>query len=129
MERFEANDHDEKEKATTKLPFSSLRTVVPATRELGEDEIANIGQENEGLVASRSPQETSGGDEPAAEGDEPAVPKRCFVHDMMPSDEKLQCNLVAEHDAQTHRIEWKATDDVHPESAEGDELEKQSTLR
>ncbi|TLS21685.1 uncharacterized protein PpBr36_09627 [Pyricularia pennisetigena] len=47
-----------------------------------------------------------------------------FDFPLMPADDKVQCNKTAHSDYITHVVEWRATDNIDPESAEADELEK-----
>ncbi|KAI0521591.1 hypothetical protein F5B22DRAFT_634494 [Xylaria bambusicola] len=48
-----------------------------------------------------------------------------YDHQLHPiADHKIQCNRVAEHEWQHHRIEWSWTDDIDPESSAGKELEE-----
>ncbi|KAI3340864.1 hypothetical protein F4824DRAFT_355924 [Ustulina deusta] len=47
-----------------------------------------------------------------------------YYHQLHPAaDHKIQCNRVAEHDWQHHRIEWSYTDDIDPKSSGGQELD------
>ena len=52
----------------------------------------------------------------------PTIPF-AFHHPLLPSSLCLQKNLVSERTVQSNTITWRCTDNIHPESQEGDELE------
>lgn len=58
----------------------------------------------------------------------PSVPFS-FHHPLLPSSLCLQKNRVSEKSTQTNIITWRCTDDIHPESQEGDELEEKGRGR
>lgn len=118
LERFDAGSDSEKGKSDSKLHFSELRSVIPQTEEGPPPRAGdNWDVEHEGIDAEN-------GDSRPEE-----KPQRHFVHDMMPDEKKIQCNKLAESEDRTYRIEWNATDNVRPESAEGDQLEQQGRGR
>lgn len=47
-----------------------------------------------------------------------------FDFPLNPADDKVQCNMTAHNEYITHVVEWRATDNIDPKSAEADELEK-----
>ncbi|KAH9436403.1 hypothetical protein MCOR02_000075 [Pyricularia oryzae] len=47
-----------------------------------------------------------------------------FDFPLNPADDKVQCNMTAHNEYITHVVEWRATDNIDPKSAEADGLEK-----
>ncbi|KAI1359236.1 hypothetical protein F5Y08DRAFT_320122 [Xylaria arbuscula] len=48
-----------------------------------------------------------------------------YQHPLLPpADHKIQCNCVAEHEWQHHRVEWLWTDNIRPETRAAEELEE-----
>lgn len=47
-----------------------------------------------------------------------------FNFELQPAEDKVQCNQTAHSAYITHVVEWRATDDIDPSSAEADKLEE-----
>ncbi len=47
-----------------------------------------------------------------------------FYYHLLPNNDMIQCNVVADSSYRTHRVEWSWTDDVDPQSLEAEELAK-----
>lgn len=65
--------------------------------------------------------------EPPSSDEDPST--RRYHHDLLPSSMKVQCNMTANKGTQVHRVQWSWTDDIDPDSPQGDKLEKQGRGR
>lgn len=65
--------------------------------------------------------------EPPSSNEDPST--RRFHHDLLPSNMRIQCNMTAKKDTKAYRVQWSWTDNIDPDSPQGDELEKQGRGR
>lgn len=119
----------------------SLRTVVPPTiprtedthdvenEEDGENENENENEnddEQEDGFQAPQPQEV---DQQSPAPSISSKPKYQFNHDLCPTGDVLQKNVIADQKFKTHTITWSYDDNIQPESVEGNEFDLQGRGR
>ena len=100
----------------------SLRTVLPLTVPIpgipSDDVEDNIADRN--FVQAPQPN----GHQNSGPSHAPRT-RHQFKHELCPTDDVLQKNVVAKPESKTHVITWKYNDNIQPESPEADELHYQ----
>ena len=91
--------------------------------------LTQLSESNEDVGKSEAKASVSAGKVPTTGALRPIWPTlkkdlSAYDHPLLPTaDHKIQCNCVAEHEWQHHRVEWSWTDDIDPESSRAKELE------